>query len=92
MEPLLRTVHVSHKIWKSALHNSRCHLAGDGSFLDARRTWYRLLENLLIHEVNEQSSLPCALEQDSARVLDSVASIHSETAADQLWDLLEAKL
>lgn len=80
----LHSIHVAYKIYKSAVENSRCCRAEDGSSFEIRRTWYRSLMYFSVHKEDGRRLFSCAFERDAARVFDSLAGIHGEAAADQL--------
>lgn len=85
-------VHLAYETYESALESFRCHLQGQGSFFDARRTWYRLLKNFSIRKEDERLLLPCAFEKDTAKLFDIVPSSNCSATADQLCFLSEARL
>lgn len=61
-------------------------------FFRFQTTWYRLLQDFLIHKEDESRLLPSAFEKYSANVFGAVASGKCEPTADLLWNRLEARL
>lgn len=58
--------------------------SGDVFFLDAKRTWYGLLKEFRIQIEDERRLLPCAFENNAAKMFDDVASSTYSANADQL--------
>lgn len=77
-------VQVAHKIQKISLEKFHCVKVGDCCFVDAKRTWYRVLKEVTIQECDERRLLSCSLERDGARVFESVASVHWNSSTDEL--------
>lgn len=80
------------KIYKSGLEDNVCSRIGDGSFFDARRTWVRMTSDFPIKTNLERRLMPLAFANDALRIFNEVASAELEKSADELWELLEARL
>lgn len=86
------SVDVAHRIYKRALESSWCRRAKEGSFFDAVNTCHRFLHDFFIHEKDEQCLPPCPFDRSSAKAVNSMVGVHTEAAAERLWDFPEAIL